>query len=155
MELRRYLEKTPTSAAGFRELIAVRPGDSINRVIERMQAESVGCVLVVENDRLVGIFTERDVIKRVISAKHPLDQPIKSVMTAGPETVTLDDPAHVPLSRMYRGGFRHLAVVDGEGRPIGTVSVRRVADLIADQFSQAVYNLPPRPKQYGTSREGA
>ena len=88
-----------------------------------MRERSISAVLVMDGDVLEGIFTVRDVTRRVVAADLSLDTMLADVMTANPETIT---PAEIPLRglrRMHDGGFRHLPVVEGT-RVLGIVSRR-------------------------------
>jgi signal-transduction protein with cAMP-binding, CBS, and nucleotidyltransferase domain len=101
-----------------------------------MAAKSIGAVLIVENDKVAGIFTERDLMTKVVG--KDLDSAttkVAAVMTRAPKTVKADDAAIDSLELMAEGGFRHLPVVDGAGRPIGIVSQR---DFVATTLPQAL-----------------
>lgn len=155
MKLRKYLQEETVAQVGYRSPVRIVPETSIAKAIETMQAERVGCVLIVEGDELRGVFTERDVLKRVLNAKRPMDGPVSEVMTPEPEVATETEPICRVLARMHSGGLRHIPIVNSNGKPIGTISVKRVSGFIADHFAMAVYNLPPEPHQYGAAREGA
>ena len=120
-----------------------------------MKARSIGAIIVVEDTRLVGIFTERDVLKRVLNVDCSTDTPVSELMTPKPAVANESEPIHCVLGRMHSGGLRHLPVVNDAGQAIGTISVKRVSSFLAEHFASAVYNLPPEPNQYGASREGA
>jgi CBS domain-containing protein len=119
-----------------------------------MRRENFGCVLVCEADKLVGIFTERDLMCRVLAVGKPLTMPIADVMTPGPETVQPQDAIRVAVRKMKAGGHRHLPVVDEIGRPVGLLSVKRVVHYLVEHYPHAVYNQPP-PGQVPDSPEGA
>ena len=90
-----------------------------------MLAAEVGTVLVVDGDgRLVGIFSERDLLTKVAGLHADYrGLPVRDFMTPNPETVTADDPLAVALHKMDLGGYRHLPVVQ-VGKPVGMISVR-------------------------------
>jgi CBS domain-containing protein len=89
-----------------------------------MLDEGVGTVLVLEGDRLAGIFSERDLLQRVPDAEAAAGEvPLARYMTPDPETVRPDDSLALALHKMDVGGYRHLPVVDS-GRPVGMISVR-------------------------------
>ena len=90
----------------------------------RMQTFNKGAVMVVEGSRLVGIFTERDALFRVVAARRdPAVTPVGDVMTRDPQTIHPDQPFVEALRRMHEGRYRHLPVVE-DGRPLGMVSSR-------------------------------
>jgi len=88
-----------------------------------MSRRSINSVLIMDGDELRGIFTARDLARRVIAADRSLDTPLSEVMTPDPETVTPDVAPLEALRRMFAGGFRHLPVV-ADGKVIGVVSRR-------------------------------
>lgn len=155
MELKKCLQEETVADVGFRSPLIVRPETSIERTIDLMQTEKVGCVLVVDTTGLCGIFTERDVLKRVLHERRTLGEPVRTVMTSDPLSARPQEPISVVLNRMHAGGHRHLPVVDDAGRPLGTISVKRVVQFLSEHFPAAIYNLPPEPKRYGDTREGA
>lgn len=101
------------------------PADtSVHDAARRMKRHNVGAVMIVDSERLVGIFTERDALSRVLAeGRDARTTRLGDVMTANPQTITPDRPIGVALLMMYEGGFRHVPVVDG-GHPIGMVSAR-------------------------------
>jgi CBS domain-containing protein len=93
-----------------------------------MKAHNVGALLVVEGVRLIGIFTERDALFRVVATGlDPVTTPLDAVMTRDPQTIHPDEPFVHALRLMHEGRFRHLPVVEDE-RPLGMVSVRDALD---------------------------
>ncbi len=127
-----------------REPICVRPETSIRDAIAAMNDARVGCVLVTEGGRLVGILTERDILKKVVG-KLDLDGPVEPIMTQNPETVGLDDGIAYALNKMHLGGYRHIPVVDRSGGPVGIVSVKDFVEFIVSLFPTGVLNVPPEP----------
>jgi CBS domain-containing protein len=121
------------------------PDDSVEDAWHLMREHRVGCVLVVEDERLVGILTERDLLLRVEGPWSA--RPLRGVMTPEPETLSPEDPIVYALNKMSVGGFRHVPLVDAEGRPVGVISVRDVVDYIVDFFPNDVLTVPPSPKQ--------
>jgi CBS domain-containing protein len=92
----------------------------------------VGAALVVRDDRLVGIVTERDVLRAVAAAAT--GEQVESWMTPGPETVDADETTEQAAVIMIHGGFRHLPVLDGT-TPIGIVSIRDLMRVVLDDVS--------------------
>lgn len=130
---------------------------SARQAIEIMQRERIGCVLVIDRDRLVGVLTERDVLTKVAARDVDIDRlPVAELMTSNPECLSADNELVYALNQMSVGGYRHVPLIDDEGRPTGVVSVRDIIDYLASLFAQYVLNLPPSPG-HGTPRspEGA
>jgi CBS domain-containing protein len=98
---------------------------TVREAIQTMVTHQVGALLVVgDGNRLVGIFSERDVLMRVVGLGAPYeDLPVSMFMTPNPETVTLEDKLAFALHKMDGGDYRHLPVLK-EGRPVGVISVR-------------------------------
>ena len=106
---------------------------SIFEVVQTMDAEDVGRIVITDNEVPVGIFTEKDVLKRVVSAGITARQtPIRSVMTAPLRAVREETHIIDALGRMYRGKFRHLLVRGRRGKIIGIVSMRRILNLAVE-----------------------
>ena len=105
--------------------ITVAPEDTLGEVAEKMNQQNVGAVIVRDYGRLIGILTERDMLRAMASRVHTSDARVRQWMTANPITASpempLDDAAKVMLDH----GFRHLPVVDGS-TVLGVVSLRRV-----------------------------
>ena len=141
-------------AVGPQDVLRVAPTASVRDAIAMMQQARRGCVLVCDEDQLLGIFTERDLLRRVINTHESLSAPIERFMTREPVTIGLENTIAEAIRRMHRGGYRRLPVVDPSGRPIGIVSVRGVVHYLVQHFPAAVYNLPER-KQVHDAREGA
>lgn len=137
----------------LKQPVRVAAATSIRRSVELMNERGVGCVLVVEDGLLVGIFTERDVLTKVVTLGIDVDAtPVGEVMTREPECLTLDDGISYALNLMSDGGFRHIPLIDADGRPTGVVAMRNVVDYIVDLFPNEVRNLPPSPS-LGVARE--
>lgn len=141
----------------LRPPVCVAPSESLREAVLAMNEHRTGCVLVVREGRLVGVFTERDVLTKVIGREIDLDGvEVGMLMTPDPECLTLDDGIAYALNLMSVGGFRHIPLIDAEQRPTGVVSMRDVVDYIVDTFPEAVLNLPPSPAHGITrAREGA
>jgi CBS domain-containing protein len=109
--------------------ITVTPDASLDAVISQMHATGSDCVLVLDDDRLVGIFTDRDAVVKV--ADQSLDAlRVGDFMTPDPVVLRHDDPIAVAIHKMAVGGFRHIPIVEG-GRPTGVVTARDVFHHLA------------------------
>jgi CBS domain-containing protein len=126
-----------------RSPLSVAPSASLRDAVAIMREHHVGCVLVVEGERLVGILTERDLLLKMERAD--LDEPVARLMTPDPETLQLDDPIVWALNRMSVGGYRHVPLVDGDARPVGILSVKDIVHYIVALFPNEVLTLPPDP----------
>ncbi|MBZ0170067.1 Arabinose 5-phosphate isomerase KdsD [Candidatus Methylomirabilis lanthanidiphila] len=143
----------PIRGLEFREPICVQSDTAVRDAATAMNDARVGCVLVMEGDRLIGIFTERDILKKVVG-RLDLDSPIGQAMTPNPETVGMDDGIAYALNKMHVGGYRHIPVLDRQGRPVGVVSIRDVVRFIVSLFPSAVLNVPPEPSLAARELDG-
>jgi CBS domain-containing protein len=151
--IRRPIRALPT----LKPPITVRRRTSVRDAVEAMNRGRVGCVLVVDGAALAGVFTERDVLTKVVSRGVDPDQTaIERVMTEDPETLTLDDGIVYALNKMSVGGFRHIPLVDEQNRPTGVVAMRNIVDYLVHLYPTQVLNLPPSPSLgIARAREGA
>jgi len=150
------LYKPIREVATLKPAICVPPTTSVRDAIQRMQDQGAGCVLVEEAGELVGIFTERDVLTKVVGAQIDLDAAtVGTLMTPDPEALSPEDRVQFALNKMTVGGFRHIPLVDDDNRPVGVVSMRNVVDHMVEVFRTEVLNLPPSPRRVFRAREGA
>jgi CBS domain-containing protein len=105
------------------EIVAVEPTATVAEAATVMGSRRVGSVLVIQDGELVGIFTERDVLRAVVSDFDVAGLRVDSAMTRHPRTVTPETPAAEALDLMDEGGFRHLPVLRDD-RVVGVVSIR-------------------------------
>ena len=118
-----------------RKLVVAAPHTTAAEAARLMKKGKVGAVLVVEEERLVGIFTERDALFRVIAeGRDPQSTLLRDVMTPDPTTVSLDETFGYALLLMHEKGFRHTPVVEN-GRPVGVVSARHALDPELEEFA--------------------
>ena len=125
-------------------------GDAIRLMLER----KIGAILVLRAGKAVGIFTERDVLRRVVSGGVDRARPLREVMTEDPETLGPEDGIAFALNRMIIGGFRHIPIVDDEGAPRAVLSLREVVAFIVSLLPSRVLNLPPEPMHEARSTDG-
>jgi CBS domain-containing protein len=133
----------------------LRPDQTVSEAVNLMRRENVGCLLVCEHDRLVGIFTERDLMRRVLALGKPLTLKLADCMTPDPASVEAKEPIGAAVRRMEEGGYRHLPVVDDQHKPVGLLSVKRIVHYLVEHFPGTVYNLPPDPGAVHKQPEGA
>jgi len=118
-----------------KKLLVAPPETSVSKAARLMARKNVGAVLVVKNKRLVGIFTERDAVIRVIAKGRDAQTTVLAdVMTADPQTVSPEESFGQALLMMYESGFRHVPVLE-KGMPIGIVSARNALDPDLEEFT--------------------
>ena len=128
-------------------LVSLAPSTSIADALHAMNEHRVGCALIVEHDEIAGIFTERDVLRRVAGKLVDLSAtPVSSVMTRSPSTLPETALVAFALRKMVAEGYRHIPLVAADGkRPVGVVAVRDIVAWIVDLLPEAVSTLPSKP----------
>jgi CBS domain-containing protein len=107
--------------------LAVGPSEPIGKVLRTMIDRGVGCIVVTEGGRLLGIFSERDALMRLnVDAAKMATRPVSEVMTVNPATLRTRDKIAFALHRMNVGGFRHVPILDEEDRLVGVISIRDI-----------------------------
>jgi CBS domain-containing protein len=141
----------------LRPPVTCPPSTPIRAAVQAMQRERIGYILVMDEDRLTGIFTERDLVNAVADGRVDLDTaPVVQVMTAQPECLGAHYDLVYAINQMSVGGYRHVPVLDDSGKPVHVISARTVLEHLANQFPKEVLNLPPNPQStVSMSYEGA
>ncbi len=115
------------------DIVSASPEQSVREVAELMNRSRVGAISIVENDTLIGLFSERDLLTRVVVAgRDPNETRISEVMTHDVVTANLDDSVDHCLALIQRTGCRHLPVLH-DGRAIAMLSMR---DLLRDEVEE-------------------
>ncbi len=120
---------------------AVRPTDSVFDALSLMAQFDIGCVLVTESDKLVGIFTERDYARKVVlKGLGSRDVKVGELMTHAPYTVGLSGTADDVMATMTTKRFRHIPVVEG-GKVLGIVTIGDMVKSIVNQHEKTIKQL--------------
>ncbi len=170
MSLQTDLKSEKVSHLAVSGFAQVALGTSVRDTLARMRADRRVVCLVVEEGaaagtgngqeegsrqaRLVGIFTERDVMRKVIDVPGMLERPVDEVMTTDPITVGPDASAAEALRLMERNHFRNLPIVDGSGRLLGIMTHQAIIDYLADRYPVEVLNRPIDPERFPRKAEG-
>jgi CBS domain-containing protein len=112
------------------DLLTVEPDVGVIAVVQQMVKRNVGAVLVLDDGRLAGIMTERDLLRAVARGLGD-DAVVRDHMTPHPETIAPDDTSEHAVVLMIHGGFRHLPVVDG-AEVLGIISIRDLVPLVLE-----------------------
>lgn len=128
--------------------------DAIDLLIE----QQIGAAPIVQDGILRGIFSERDVLRKILNQQvgDLTHIPVERFMVANPQTANPEDMLDTAILYMAHGGYRHLPIVDEQQHPVGMVSIRDVISHLVENFPQEVLSLPPRPvRDAMRAREGA
>ncbi len=129
---------------------------SLSEALSQMRENRRGCALLVTDGKLKGIFTERDVLMKVVGKPIDLEHtPASAYMTPDPVALHADDVVAFALNKMVIEGFRHIPLVDEEKRPVGVVSMREIIEYLSDYYRRDILNIPPDPNVRSRSRDGA
>jgi len=154
MDLREILTSTRIGQLTLKSVPILTRDDTVQQAAAEMRSHSHGSALVVEDGLLIGVFTERDLL-RCLAEGRALDDSVADAMTASPQTVTMDDSLFSAIGYLDHGGYRRVPVVDQQGAPIGIIDVKSIVHFFVEHFPAAVYNQSARSKQMTSDREGA
>ncbi|MFQ5637916.1 MAG: cyclic nucleotide-binding/CBS domain-containing protein [bacterium] len=148
--------EAPIDSLNLKKAVVVETGASVKKCIEKLLARHFGSLLVVKENVLVGIFTERDVLMKIAGKNINLTQAkIDDFMTPHPASKKKTDSVLSALKLMNDGGYRHIAIVDDENHPYAVLSIKNIVNYLIEFFPQGILNLPPHPIRIGTkNREG-
>jgi CBS domain-containing protein len=144
VELSRHIPSTSVEADLLRDRIerlwpkspsAVSPDTKLGDVLKKMVEETIGCVMVVERGKLVGIFSERDALMKVnTDAGRYSERPISQFMTRDPVTLEESDKIAFALHKMNVGGYRHVPILF-DGKLVGVISIRDILRYLTERIA--------------------
>jgi len=155
-DLESALANESVGSAASHPAVLVDASTPLSRVLQLMREGNRGAVLVVSDGKLVGIFTERDVLMKVAGQPTDLEHTaVSQLMTLDPVTLPADASVAFALNKMLIEGFRHIPLINDQNRPIAVVSMRDLIDYLSNFFSREILNLPPDPRVGFRNRDGA
>jgi CBS domain-containing protein len=149
------LRVEPIRSLRLTDPVRVEPGTSLADTIRAMRSRPCGCALICENRRAIGIFTERDVLNKILGSAVDYDRPIRDFMTPDPKSLRAQDTIGAAPKLMTEQSYRHIPLVDEQGQEAGMVCAHNIVEFIAEHFPAEVVNLPPRLHQVMRKPEGA
>ncbi|MEO8538098.1 MAG: CBS domain-containing protein [bacterium] len=123
----------PISAVRTTRPRTVTSMQTVRDAILEMKQDPTGAVVVVDHTRIMGIFTDRDVLKKAAARTGVLDEPVSYYMTADPVTLREDDTMARALNKMGDGGFRHIPVVR-DGELVGMITIRDIMNWVLGRY---------------------
>jgi CBS domain-containing protein len=145
----RAILETRIEELRFPRAVTLPVDATVAKAIEVMRKKKMGAIIVVEKGkkkRVTGIFTERDLLSRVLDKRGYARITLGKVMTPSPETLQPKHSLAYALNKMSVGRFRHVPLVDDAGKAVGMLSIRDVVDFVVEIIPEAVLNLPPEPE---------
>lgn len=122
---------------GPKRPIAVSPETPIEEVLRTMLEHKIGSILITEQDKLVGIFSERDAVNRIgVEFANLRTTPVSDFMTAVPGTLEAENKIIFAVHKMAFGGYRHVPIVKGD-KPVGVISIRDILRYTEEQIESA------------------
>ena len=140
------------------EVTTIDSGSSIQEAANLMIKNNIGYVIVTKDNKLRGIFGERDILLNFLNTDLGSwdDLIVDDHMKENPKTLQSDDLLDTAIFFMASGGYRHIPIVDDRHQPIGMVSVLDIMTYLVEHFPQEILTLPPRPiRDAMKAREGA
>lgn len=147
---------TLVSELTLRDPVRVQPDTELFTVVAKLREVRSGAALVEDDSgALAGIFTERDLMRRVDHKNFDWHkQPVSSVMSERPRTIKSDESLAGALESMGTGGFRHLPIVGDDQRALGLLSIRDILSYVVEHFPEEFINLPSDPDHEMSGRWG-
>jgi CBS domain-containing protein len=131
---------------------AVPPTEPVGKTLELMASKNLGALLVVDGGKVVGIFSERDALRKGVFQGGKGTKPVREFMTPNPDCLAPTDSIAMAMNRMGVGGYRHVPLVDAEHRPVGMLVMRDVVRYIVAFFPSEALNLPPHSEHNAPER---
>ena len=135
-------------------LVQAPPETSVKDGIALMQKSKAGYIVVAKSKKVVGVFTETDVVQKILDKDINWEDPISKYMTKGPVVLKPTDTVGTAIDLMGQHKFYHIPLVDDKGELVNVLSVRTLIRFLAEFYPQEVYNLPPHPDQIMETQEG-
>ena len=137
------------------KLVTALPDTSLKEVLDLMHRERSGYIVLADRHlKVVGLFTEREVLMKVLCKGVSLDEPVKNYMNTSPPTLSKTNTVGEALKAMFEHSVRHIPLVDELGQMNGVLSIRTIVTFLAELFPTEVFNLPPKPDQIHETAEG-
>lgn len=155
MSLEQDLQQEQVIHLDINSFTEVVSGTSVQDTVAKMRQDGRNCAIILKEGALAGIFTDRDLLKKVVTAPATWANPVDEVMTTAPFVVNAQDPAHAALDLMDQQHFRNVPVINHKGEIIGNLTHYAIIKYLADRFPESVYNLPPHPNRVTKNRDGA
>ncbi|MBI2871134.1 MAG: CBS domain-containing protein [Candidatus Omnitrophica bacterium] len=154
MDIETVLKEERLRDLELKAAVTVGPDLALTETIAKMQHAHTGCAVVLAQGKVLGIFTERDLVLKVLAKGVDLARPVGEWMTPDPHVLHPHDSVAKAIEVINTYGHRSIPLVDEKGEFAGLVSVRAIITFLAEHFPTEVFNLPPRPEILDDTAEG-
>ena len=137
------------------KLVTAGPKLTLQQALDLMHREKAGYIVVAdEHLKVVGMFTEREVLMKVLRPGVRLDEPVSKYMRTDVHTLSKSDTVGTAIDAMNAFSIRHIPLVDEFGQMNGVLSIRTIVNFLSELFPTEVFNIPPRPQVHETVEGG-
>ncbi len=154
MSLKEELESEQVAHLDLSGYCQTVTGTAVSDALNLMRQNRSNVCLVLDGDQLIGIFTERDIVRKVALHQELLDRPVDEIMTADPFAISCESSAAEALWLMHDKHIRNLPVLAEDGSIAGDMTYRSVIQYLAARYPIEVINRPPQPAQFPRKVEG-
>ena len=135
-------------------LVQAPPDIFVKDAVTLMQKTGSGYVVIAKNKKVVGIFTETDVVQKILEKNVDLNRPVSDFMTPNPDILTMNDSVGQAIDCMGEHRFYHIPLMNEKQELVNVISVRTIIRFLAECYPAEVLNLPPDPNQVMKTQEG-
>ena len=136
------------------DYVCIAPSTPLSKAIESMSQDEGGCAIVcAEDGSVVGIFTERDLLTKIVGQETDLNAPVSNWMSPVVATLTPEATIGDAVAIMNDKGYRNIPLVKN-GKLVGSISVFDVISYLAESYPKTTMNLPPNPDQVMETTDG-
>ena len=135
------------------DYVCIAPSAPVSQAIEIMKQDEGGCAIVCQGDEVVGIFTERDLLTKIVGQDIDLNAPVSQWMSPVVATLTPQATIGDAVAIMNEKSYRNIPIVDN-GKLVGSISVFDVISYLAESYPKSTMNLPPKTDQIMDSTDG-
>lgn len=155
MTIETTLREASATALELAAPLVLDEATPVQQVIAHMLEQHLGYALLTRDGYLSGVFTERDLVQRVLSEAQGLERPVSDFMTPSPSCAEVTASVSTVMQQMLQGGFRHIVIVDEHRGIVGCVRHQDIVSFLAQVQATQILNLPPDPEQVALLRDEA
>jgi CBS domain-containing protein len=153
IEFSRNVRADKVSLLQTDDYVCIEPSTSLADAIEAMKKDEGGCAIVCEGERVVGVFTERDLLAKIVGMNIDLQAPVSEWMSREVSALTREATIGEAVSIMNEKSFRNIPLVN-DGGLVGSISVFDVISYLAESYPKETMNLPPNTNQIMAEEDG-